>query len=135
MNENNWFFEENLLYPLTASTREEAISQLGGLLLKNGYVKEHGLLGAPEAEKILRRLNSFSDEEIEIVKYAITYHSDKKTKHDKYSELLKDADVLQNSLYNTSFEIKHLKRLKKVFKSFGVKMKLKKLKDKKPKPE
>jgi len=102
---------------------------------KNGYVKEHGLLGAPEAEKILRKLNLFSEEEIEIVKYAITYHSDKKTKHDKYSELLKDADVLQNSLYNTSFEIKHLKRLKKVFKSFGVKMKLKKLKDKKPKPE
>jgi len=40
--------------------------------------------------------------------------------------MLKDADVLQNSLYNTSFEIKHVKRLKKVFRNFGIKMKLKK---------
>ena len=100
---------------------------------KYGYVKEHGLLGVPEAEKILRKINTFTDEEIQIIKYAITYHSDKKTKHDQYSELLKDADVLQNSLYNTSFEIKHVKRLKKIFKSFGVKVKVKKVKDKKPK--
>ena len=100
---------------------------------KYGYVKEHGLLGVPDAEKILRKINTFTDEEIQIIKYAITYHSDKKTKHDQYSELLKDADVLQNSLYNTSFEIKHVKRLKKIFKSFGVKMKVKKVKDKKSK--
>ena len=97
---------------------------------KHGYVKEHALLGAPEAEKILCELNFFTKEEIQMVKSAITNHSDKKTKHDKYSELLKDADVLQNSLYNTSFEIKHVKRLKKVFKNFGIKMKLKKLKNK-----
>ena len=100
---------------------------------KYGYVKEHGLLGVPDAEKILRKINTFTDEEIQIIKYAITYHSDKKTKHDQYSELLKDADVLQNSLYNTSFEIKHVKRLKKIFKSFGVKVKVKKVKDKKSK--
>jgi uncharacterized protein len=95
---------------------------------KNGYVKEHARLGVPDAEKLLIGLKVFSDQEIEIVKTAIGNHSDKKTKHDKYSELLKDADVLQNSLYNTSFEIKHAKRLKKVFKSFGIKMKLKKAK-------
>jgi len=94
---------------------------------KNGYVKDHALLGLPEAEKILRELNLFTEEEINIVKQAIAYHSEKKIKHDDYSELLKDADVLQNSLYNTSFEIKHIKRLKKVFKSFGVKIKLKKI--------
>ena len=94
---------------------------------KIGYVKEHAILGAIEAENLLRDLEIFTDEEIETIKTAISHHSDKKTKHDKYSELLKDADVLQNSLYNTSHEIKHRKRLKKVFKNLGIKIKLKKV--------
>jgi len=93
---------------------------------KYGYVKEHAILGATEAENLLIDLDVFTKEEIDIIKTAISNHSDKKTKHDKYSEMLKDADVLQNSLYNTSFEIKHVKRLKKVFRNFGIKMKLKK---------
>jgi len=93
---------------------------------KYGYVKEHAILGASEAENLLIDLDVFTKEEIDIIKTAISNHSDKKTKHDKYSEMLKDADVLQNSLYNTSFEIKHVKRLKKVFRNFGIKMKLKK---------
>ena len=93
---------------------------------KYGYVKEHAILGASEAENLLIDLDVFTKEEIDIIKTAITNHSDKKTKHDKYSEMLKDADVLQNSLYNTLFEIKHVKRLKKVFRNFGIKMKLKK---------
>ena len=93
---------------------------------KYGYVKEHAILGATEAENLLIDLDVFTKDEIEIIKTAISNHSDKKTKHDKYSEMLKDADVLQNSLYNTSFEIKHVKRLKKVFRNFGIKMKLKK---------
>jgi uncharacterized protein len=92
---------------------------------KFGYVKEHAVLGALEAEILLCNLRIFTDEEIEIIKTAISNHSDKKTKHDKYSELLKDADVLQNSLYNDTFEIKHKKRLKKVYKNLGMKMKLK----------
>ena len=96
---------------------------------KVGYVKEHAVLGATEAENLLKGLELFTDEEIEIVRNAISNHSDKKTKHDKYSELLKDADVLQDSLYNTSFEIKHKKRLKKIFKNFGIKMRLKKVKE------
>lgn len=94
----------------------------------HNYVKEHGLLGATEAEEMLNASGMFSEKEIEIIKTAIINHSDKKKKHDKYSEMLKDADVLQNSIYNFSFEIKHAKRLKKVFKSFGIKMKLKKIK-------
>ena len=93
---------------------------------KIGYVKEHAILGAVEAENLLRDLEVFTDEEIETIKTAISHHSDKKTKHDKYSELLKDADVLQNSLYTTTSEIKHRKRVKKVFKNLGIKIKLKK---------
>jgi len=93
---------------------------------KIGYVKEHAILGAIEAENMLRDLEIFTDEEIDIIRTAISHHSDKKTKHDKYSELLKDADVLQNSLYNTDPEIKHRKRLKKIYKKLGIKIKLNK---------
>ncbi|MDR3652277.1 MAG: HD domain-containing protein [Paludibacter sp.] len=98
------------------------------------YVKEHASLGAIEAENLLRDLELFTGEEIEIVRNAIYNHSDKKTKHDKYSELIKDADVLQNSLYESLFEVKHKKRLKKVLKKFGIKLKLKKDKFSKEKP-
>lgn len=40
MDENKWFFEENLLIPLEAVNKEEAIEKLGSLLLKGGYVKD-----------------------------------------------------------------------------------------------
>ena len=96
---------------------------------KIGYSKEHAILGAVEAENFLLDLEIFNDEEIEIIKTAISHHSDKKTIHDVYSELLKDADVLQNSLYETSFEVKHRKRLKKAFKNLGIKIKIKKVKE------
>jgi uncharacterized protein len=95
---------------------------------KVGYVKEHAILGAIEAENLLQDLEFFTEAEIEIIKTAISHHSDKKTKHDKYSELLKDADVLQNSLYKSSFDIKHRKRLKKAYKNLGIKIKIKKVK-------
>ena len=98
---------------------------------KIGYEKEHAMLGAIEAENLLRDLEIFTDEEIEIVKTAISHHSDKKEIHDAYSELIKDADLLQNSLYNTSFEIKHRKRLKQAFKSLGIKIRIKKNKESK----
>jgi uncharacterized protein len=98
---------------------------------KIGYEKEHAMLGAIEAENLLRDLEIFTDEEIEIVKTAIIHHSDKKEIHDAYSELIKDADLLQNSLYNTSFEIKHRKRLKQAFKSLGIKIRIKKNKESK----
>ena len=40
MEQTKWFYEENLLMPLEAQTKEEAIEKLGNLLLKNGFVKE-----------------------------------------------------------------------------------------------
>ena len=90
---------------------------------KYGYVKNHAALGVQESEDLLLKLEIFSDDEIKIVKNAIAYHSDKKNKHDKYSEVIKDADLLQNTLYNSLAEIKHQKRLKKLFKSIGLKLK------------
>ena len=40
MIEDKWFYGENLIYPLEASTKEEVIGQIGELLYKNGFVKE-----------------------------------------------------------------------------------------------
>jgi len=93
---------------------------------KYGYVKNHAALGVQEAEDLLLKSELFSVREIEIVKNAIAYHSDKKNKQDKYCEMIKDADLLQNTLYNSMTEIKYPKRLKKLFKSLGIKIKLKK---------
>ena len=95
---------------------------------KVGYVKEHAKLGAAEAENLLKELNIFTDDEIEIVRNSIYNHSDKKTIHVNFSELLKDADVLQNSLYNYAYELSHRKRYKKILKELGIKTKQKKTK-------
>lgn len=102
---------------------------------KHGYVQEHATLGATEAEELLKSLDAFTDEEIKIIATAISNHSDKKTKHDKYSELIKDADSLHTMLYNSSIEVKHKKRLTKVFRNLGIKMKLKKQKHAEPELE
>jgi len=99
------------------------------------YVKDHALLGAIEADNLLRDLEIFTDEEIEIVTSAIRHHSDKKTEHDEYSELLKDADVLQNSLYSKNYKMKHKKRLKNIFKESGMKIKFKELHREEEEPE
>lgn len=40
MDQELWFYEENLLMPLQADTKEDAIIKLGTLLLQNGYVKD-----------------------------------------------------------------------------------------------
>lgn len=40
MDQELWFYEENLLMPLQADTKEDAIVKLGTLLFQNGYVKE-----------------------------------------------------------------------------------------------
>jgi galactitol PTS system EIIA component len=40
MDDNKWFFEENLITHLIAENKEEAIQKLGNLLLVNGYVKD-----------------------------------------------------------------------------------------------
>ena len=94
---------------------------------KYGYAKEHARLGAVEVEELLKKMEVFTVDEIEIIKNAINYHSNKKIKHDNYSELIKDADVLQSSIYNNNFEPKHQKRLKKVLRSLGIKLKSKKI--------
>lgn len=40
MEQEKWFYEQNFLMPFVAETKEDAIKQLGNLLLENGFVKE-----------------------------------------------------------------------------------------------
>lgn len=53
---------------------------------------------------------------------AIYNHSDKHTIHDKFDEMLKDADVLQHNLYNTTFTVieKEALRYTNLLKEFGL---------------
>ena len=70
-----------------------------------GTIEQHAIEGAKVAEEILRSTKSYSDEEIEIIATAISWHSKKRKVHTPYDELLKDADVLSHCLYNTDYPI------------------------------
>ena len=82
--------------------------------------RDHNKYSSIEAEKILLEINIFSKSEIEIIKNAIYNHRNKNKIHDEYSELIKDADVLQHYYYNSTLpnfekEKKRLSNLKKEF--------------------
>lgn len=66
-----------------------------------GRVTDHAHLGAPIAEKILRKTKKFTEAEIKLISRAIYNHSDKhKVSKDPYIELVKDADVFDCGLYH-----------------------------------
>lgn len=67
--------------------------------------KDHAHKGAILAREILIDLDITTGDETDMICNAIYNHSDKITMHTEFTELLKDADVLQHILYNTSFEI------------------------------
>lgn len=81
---------------------------------------DHNKYSEIEAEKILKGSTLFSLEEVTIITQAIFNHRDKQNIHDQYDELIKDADVLQHFLYNSSLptfehERDRLTRLRKEF--------------------
>lgn len=63
-----------------------------------GTSDDHAARGARRASEILGSLGTFTRWEVEAVRSAIAHHSDKAVVHDAFSELLKDADVLQHFL-------------------------------------
>jgi len=65
----------------------------------------HALVGAEQAEALLKTLNLYNDREIKIITTAISRHSDKKATHEPYDELLKDADVMSHCFYNPDFPV------------------------------
>jgi len=74
--------------------------------ITHGTLEKHAIKGAEEAEKILRAIGLYSDEEISIITTAISTHSKKRIVHESpYAELLKDADVLDHCLYNPDYPI------------------------------
>ena len=54
---------------------------------------------------MLRTIGLYDDEEIKTITTAISRHSDKKTVHGPYDELLKDADVMSHCFYNHDFPV------------------------------
>lgn len=71
---------------------------------KSGNPTDDNVLGSAEAQKIMSDLGCFTEQEISAVGTAVLRHSDKGQVHGDFDELLKDADVLQHYLYNTSLE-------------------------------
>jgi uncharacterized protein len=101
-------------------------------VIMTGFYKNHGPQGAPIAEKILREISGFTDEEIKIISRAVYHHSEKELySQDPYIEIVKDVDVLDSSLYKNAegfyrihkppkiFE-EYVKRIKKVREELGL---------------
>jgi uncharacterized protein len=85
------------------------LSTVAGMLhdiwtYKTGEPRDHAAPGSAEAQKIMSDLGCFTEQEIAVVGTAVLHHSDKGHVHGDLDELLKDADVLQHYLYNTSLE-------------------------------
>ncbi len=70
-----------------------------------GDAKDHAVKGALIADEYIRSLNQFNEEEIQIIVGAIREHSDKSNvSQNPYAELVKDADVLDCSLYENTHD-------------------------------
>ena len=66
-----------------------------------GRVTDHAHKGAPIARTMLEKMKKFSKAEIKLISTAIYNHSDKHVvSKNPYIELVKDADVLDCSLYD-----------------------------------
>lgn len=101
----------------------------------SGKHKDHARLGTPIAEKILKEVGGFSKKEIETITNAILHHSEKEIySKDPYTELVKDADVFECSLYKNAggwyrmykpqrIYKEYVKRIKKVRKELGLPIK------------
>jgi HD superfamily phosphodiesterase len=79
---------------------DSTLAAIMGLLhdvyfLRSGTYKNHDILGAEMAEKILTDTGLFSADEIKVISQAIARH-DSNDIHDPYDEILKDADYLAN---------------------------------------
>ncbi len=72
------------------------------VIIKGRY-KYHAKLGGPIAQKILKQVGGFSQEEIKTISDAVAHHSEKDIHtNEPYIELIKDADVFACSLYKNS---------------------------------
>lgn len=89
---------------------------------RTSITENHAHNGADLARSILSRLGLTTIEETELICSAVYNHSDKHQVNSKFDEILKDADVLQHNLYNTSFPIidKERSRFKNLLVELGI---------------
>ena len=82
--------------------------------------KGHAKKGAVLAKETLDALKITSDEETDLIRKAISEHNDKENKHDDFTEILIDADVMQHYLQNISLPVmeKENQRLQKLKEEF-----------------
>lgn len=73
--------------------------------ITEGVMEDHAKKGAIQAEEILRRSRMYTEDEISVITAAISRHGKKRSVHEPYDEVLKDADVLQHCLYNTDYPV------------------------------
>lgn len=81
------------------------LAEIAGML--HDYAKyqdneeaDHAVKSSMEAERIMKLIDVFSRQEIDMVCKAISRHSDKEQTDGEMDEILKDADVLQHWLRN-----------------------------------
>lgn len=86
-----------------------------------GSSENHAVKGAEQAERLLKTLNLYSDDEIAIITTAISRHSDKEVVHEPFDEVLKDADVMSHCLYDTVIPVneKEIERYKSILIELG----------------
>jgi HD superfamily phosphohydrolase YqeK len=82
----------------------------------------HAQSGVDMVRPAIRNMNIFTDDEKMIILSAIFYHSNKELIHDKYDEVLKDADILQPFLDDSCSRIFYLAvpRLNKMLDEFKI---------------
>lgn len=90
--------------------------------MTGGTGGDHAANGARQAEEILKSIGMYTDDEIKLITEAVSKHSDKDLIDGPYDELLKDADVMDHCLYNTSFAVadNEADRYRGIMAEFGV---------------
>lgn len=106
---------------------DSEIAILAGMLhdlyaYKTMIRENHAQNGAELARNILNELALTTEKETDLICSAIHNHGDKAHVHSKFDEILKDADVFQHNLYNTTLKVKdkELVRYQNLLKEFGM---------------
>jgi len=89
-------------------------------VITNGKYKNHAILGGKIADKLLRHSGAFSEKEIQTIVSAVSSHSQKDIySNEPYSELIKDADTFDCSLYKGSEVEYRLTKSEPIFKEYA----------------
>lgn len=88
-------------------------------VIVSGSYKNHGPEGSSIARKILEEVGEFSEEEIRTITNAIYHHSEKEIySDDPYTELVKDVDVFDCSLYKNAEGFYRLHKPEPIFNEY-----------------